>query len=146
MTVHSKLLLAIYMATSVIALVLTWVHIPHYMAEGMMSANAQFWADAIFHSNPAGRFLAIDVFFVTFSANVWMVTESRRYGIKFVWAYVLAGLIIAISVALPLFLAARELRFSSAASDELRAELKLFDVWGLVLIFAVSIGAGMLAF
>jgi len=39
-----------------------------------------------------------------------MVAEARRLGIRFVWIYVVLGLLIAISVTAPLFLVARERR------------------------------------
>ena len=49
-----------------------------------------------------------------------MVIEARRVGVKFVWAYILGGFLIAISVAFPLFLIARELRLEKSDATELR--------------------------
>ena len=42
-----------------------------------------------------------------------MIVESRRLGIRFVWAYILGALLVAASVAIPLFLLARQRRLSS---------------------------------
>ena len=46
-----------------------------------------------------------------------MVLEARKHGIKFVWAYIAGGFLIAISVTFPLFLLARELAPGQVGSD-----------------------------
>ena len=43
-----------------------------------------------------------------------MVIEARKHGVKYVWAYILGGFLIAISVTFPLFLLARELRLEKS--------------------------------
>jgi hypothetical protein len=42
-----------------------------------------------------------------------MVLEARKLGIRWVWAYVVFGVLIAISVTFPLFLIARERRLAA---------------------------------
>ena len=49
-----------------------------------------------------------------------MVIEARRLGVKYVWAYIIGGFVIAISVTFPLFLLARELRLEKSDATELR--------------------------
>ena len=49
-----------------------------------------------------------------------MVIEARRLGVKYVWAYIIGGFLIAISVTFPLFLLARELRLEKSDATELR--------------------------
>jgi hypothetical protein len=44
------------------------------------------------------------------AAAVLMVIEARKHAVRFVWLYIVGGLLIAISVTFPLFLIARELR------------------------------------
>ena len=67
---------------------------------------------------PASRSIACDILFFFLAAAIFMVIEARKYGVRFVWLYILAGATVAISVAFPLFLVARELRIG--ASDEQR--------------------------
>ena len=49
-----------------------------------------------------------------------MVIEARKHGVKYVWAYILGGFVIAISVTFPLFLLARELRLEKSDATYLR--------------------------
>ena len=49
-----------------------------------------------------------------------MVIEARKHGVKYVWAYILGGFVIAISVTFPLFLLARELRLEKSDATQLR--------------------------
>ena len=51
---------------------------------------------------------------------ILMVIEARRVGVKFVWAYIIGAFAIAISVAFPLFLIARELRLEKSDATLLR--------------------------
>ena len=51
---------------------------------------------------------------------ILIVIEARRLGVKYVWAYILGGYLIAISVTFPLFLLARELRLEKSDATELR--------------------------
>ncbi len=51
---------------------------------------------------------------------ILMVIEARKLGVKYVWAYILAGFAIAISVTFPLFLLARELRLEKSDATHLR--------------------------
>ena len=57
------------------------------------------------------------------AAVVFMVIEARRHRHPYVWAYVLGGMLIAISVTFPLFLIARERKLADAD----RASLRLLD-------------------
>ena len=68
-----------------------------------------------------------------------MVTEARRWGVGFVWLYILGGFLIAISAALPLFLIARERRI--AASDA--ARITRFDAVLLALLCIAITGLSL---
>jgi hypothetical protein len=71
-----------------------------------------FWNDA--KVTPASRSLTADLLLFGLGAVIFMVTEGRKHGVKFVWIYVAGGFVIAISVAFPLFLIARELRIGTS--------------------------------
>ena len=64
-------------------------------------------------ANPAAASLTIDLAFVCLTLVIWMVIEARRLGVRFVWAYVVLSFVIAISVTLPLFLIARQLKLAT---------------------------------
>ena len=54
------------------------------------------------------------------AAAIFMVIEARKHDFPFVWAYIVGGMLIAISVTFPLFLIARERKL--AATEEPRAK------------------------
>lgn len=64
--------------------------------------------------NPAASFLTIDVVAVAVVALIFMLAESRRLGLPRVWLYVSLTFIVAISVALPLFMIERERHLANA--------------------------------
>jgi hypothetical protein len=86
-------------------------------------------------ATPGGRSFSADLALVFLSAAIFMVSEARRRGIRFVWAYIVLGALIAISVTFPLFLIARELRIDRTAS-----QLSAVDVAGLVAVAAAIAG------
>lgn len=131
-----------YRLVAVAALLLTGVHVLPYLDAGFVDGTAAFWTDALVNTNAAGRFLAIDVLFLALAVIAWMVFESRRLAMRGVWIYVLVGLVIGISFAVPLWLAARETALIRAGSD--RAEpLGRGDLAGLFLLAAVVLASGI---
>ena len=58
--------------------------------------------------NPAASSISIDLLLFLSSASIWMVLEARKLRVRHVWAYIVFGFVIAISVTFPLFLVARE--------------------------------------
>ncbi len=48
-----------------------------------------------------------------------MVIEARKHNMRFVWAYIVGGYLVAISVTFPLFLIARELRMGTSEESRL---------------------------
>ncbi|MCP5017291.1 DUF2834 domain-containing protein [Ketobacter alkanivorans] len=132
----------LYLALGVMALVLTWVHLGSYMGKGIVDANILFWKDALFNANPASTFLAVDILFFALVGNIWMVIESRRLQMKFVWVYVAIGTFIGISFGFPLFLAMRE-KHLAAISSNTNVALKTYDVLGLLALGAVTVATGV---
>ena len=102
----SKVLCGVYGAIAIAALIATWSqNIAYFDNPG------GFLLDFLNDSKvtPASRSLTVDILLFGFAAVILMVIEARKHGVRFVWAYILGGLAIAISVTFPLFLIAREL-------------------------------------
>lgn len=92
----------------------TWSqNLAYFAGGGGPKAFAAFVLDT--KVNPASRSLGVDISVVFYAASVFMVLEARRLGVRFVWAYVIFGILVAISVTFPLFLIARELRLANPA-------------------------------
>ncbi|MFT7405448.1 DUF2834 domain-containing protein [Zhongshania sp.] len=146
MELKTRVLVSLYCVTALLALVMAWMHLPAYFGHGIVDANVQFWKDALFNANPAGRFLTVDILFLAFVCNVWMFVEGRRLGVKYLYVYVIAGIFIAISVAFPLFMAARELRVAALDSSKTGYSIKAVDVLALMFLFAITLLASIATF
>lgn len=116
MTVSRKLLCAVYAAIALVALVATWSQNIVFFRTG--GGFLEFWEAT--KVNPASRSITVDIALFLLAAAILMVIEARKHGVKFVWAYILGGFAIAISVTFPLFLLARELRLEKSGATELR--------------------------
>ncbi|CAA0080422.1 Uncharacterised protein [Zhongshania aliphaticivorans] len=146
MTITTKLLVALYSLCAVLALAMSWAHLPAYFGSGFLNANIQFWGDALFNANPAGKFLSVDILFLAFICNVWMFIEGRRLGVKYLYAYILIGVVVAISFAFPLFMAARELRLAAQEGAPADYKIKAMDAAVLILIFLITVVASVATF
>jgi len=129
MTTSRKTLCAVYGVIAIAALIATW------------SQNAAYFDDiAGFVNNfvpdlkvtRASRSFTVDILLFFLAASILMVIEARKHGVRFVWAYIVGGALIAISVTFPLFLIAREMRLATDA-----ARLKTVDVIALTLLAAL---------
>jgi hypothetical protein len=127
----SKVLCAVYAAIAAFALVATWVNGGPYI-HSPTAFLVTFWRDTA--ANGASRFAAADLVTLALSSAVLMVTEGRRHGVRFVWAYVAAGVLVDASVAFPLFLIARELRIGE------RPRLRGVDTILLAMLALVAVG------
>ena len=132
----------VYIVIGICALMLTWVHIPTYLGGGIVDANVQFWKDALINANPASTFLAVDILFLVLAVEIWMVVESRRHGIKYVWAYIALATFIGVSFAAPLFLAMREKQLAINNSNT-QVTLKGYDLVLLLLLAVITLGTGV---
>src|SRR5690348_9875572 len=116
-----RMLCNLYYAIAGIALIATWrqnLAFGREMGLGMGEMFVAFWPALL--ANRATISITVDIFLFALAAVVWMVLEARRLQLRFAWAYVVFGILIAISVTFPLFLAARERRLAvvEAASTE----------------------------
>ena len=89
--------------------------------------------------NPASRSITIDIVLFFLAAAIFMVIEARKIGVPYVWAYIVGGMLIAISVTFPLFLIARERKL--AATDQ--PGLKSVDMI-LLAAFGAMAAAGVM--
>ena len=116
MLMSRKLLCAAYAVIALVALVATWSqNISFFRTSGGFFA---FWEAT--KANPASRSITVDIALFLLAAAILMVIEARKHGVKYVWAYILGGFVIAISVTFPLFLLARELRLEKSDATQLR--------------------------
>jgi hypothetical protein len=135
MLMSRKLLCAAYVAIALVALVATWSQNILFFNGG--GSFLGFWEAA--KANPASRSVTVDIALLLLSVAILMVIEARRLGVKFVWAYILGGFLIAISVTFPLFLLARELRLEKSDATELRNidSILLAALAGFTLAFTI---------
>ncbi len=107
---RDRTLFLVYLLIALVALVGTqWALIEH-LADGR--GFVDFLQDPFV--NPASTFLALDAFIVAAAALVLMVAEGRRIALPHTWVYVVLTFAVAISVAFPLFLAARQVTMARA--------------------------------
>ncbi len=112
-----RLLCAGYAAAATLALAGTWrqnvayIHQDENPIAGFALATVRFWQDTF--ANPASRSITIDLGMLLVPLFALMIMEARRLSIRFVWLYIVFGLLVAISAAFPLFLIARERTLAS---------------------------------
>lgn len=122
-----------YALIAAVALVATW---SQNLAYGVGTSTATaFLRDTTV--TPAGRSITADILLLTLAVIVVMVIEARKHGVRFVWLYVAASLLTAISVTFPLFLIARERRLGAAGTARLRpVDTALLVVAGAAILAA----------
>jgi Protein of unknown function DUF2834 len=112
----SRVLCIVYAVIAIAALIATWSQNIAYLDKP--SGLIDFWEAT--KINPASRSITVDIALFLLAAAILMVLEARRVGVRFVWAYIIGGLLVAISVTFPLFLIARELRLSRSDPSQVR--------------------------
>ena len=131
MTIQRKTLCFIYGVIAVLALIGTWGNNIAYMDRGFLDANLMFWQDTF--ANPASRSITVDLFLLGLAVFVWMVLEARRLRMRGVWLYLIFGMLIAISVTVPIFLINRERALARDATLP-PERMTVADVFGLILV------------
>ena len=132
MSVSRRVFCAAYGVIAVLALISTWGNNLPYLQSGF----AAFWQDTL--ANPASRSITVDIFFLALVVFVWMVLEARRLAMRGVWLYLIFGMLVAISVTVPIFLINRERAMAAARPLDAAGSLHAADVAGLA---AVGLGA-----
>ena len=99
-----RLLIPLYAALSVGALVATWWHNIAFIKDG--GTLSGFLTDG--YTNHVAASLINDLWFMIGAASVFMLVDARRTGVRHVWLYLVLSAAIAVSVMFPLYLIARE--------------------------------------
>jgi hypothetical protein len=139
-----KLLCWFYGVTSLVALVGTWhQNLAYFRPEdgwllGFALATARFWPETL--ATPASTSITIDLGLLLLPLFALMIIESRRLAIRFVWIYIVLGLLVAISATFPLFLIARERRLAATGEAAAALGIRPLDAVGFAAI-AVCMGA-----
>jgi hypothetical protein len=134
----------VYGVIAAMALVGTGSQNRHYFGSpsfsNTLSAFGAFLIDT--KATPASRSIAIDIALFFLAAAVFMLLEARKIGIRFVWIYIVLGLLVAISVTFPLFLISRELKLAERRSDEppVASEPTPLDLVGLTAVAGLVLG------
>lgn len=128
-----------YALISIAAFAATWSqNLAYFGGDGGSQAFSTFWLET--KVNPASRSITVDIGFFLLAAAIFMVIEARRLAVPFVWLYILGGFLVAISVAFPLFMIAREHRLGSVDRSGTDWKLTATDIIGLLIVAAVIIG------
>ena len=112
-----RVLCGVYAFIALLALVATWRQNLAFMTPAQdpiaapVNGFAQFWLATL--TNHATTSIMVDLALLVLAAVIWMVIEARRVGVRFVWAYVVLAMLVAVSVTFPLFLIAREMRIAA---------------------------------
>jgi len=127
----SKVLCAVYGAIAIAALIATWSqNVAYFDDPGGFVLD--FFNDT--KVTPGSRSITVDFVLFGLAVAILMVIEARKHGVRFVWAYIVGGFAIAISVTFPLFLISRELRVGRTETTRLGA----IDTVLLVLLAVVA--------
>jgi hypothetical protein len=127
-----RMLCAVYVAIAALALVATWrqnLAFGQELGAGPSEMFFLFWPALLV--NRATVSITVDLFLLVLAAVFWMVLEARRLQIRRVWLYVVFGMLIAISVTFPLFLAARERRLAVLDAEATEPTPNTSDKLGL---------------
>jgi hypothetical protein len=131
-TVSRKILCVVYGVIALLALIGTWGNNLGYMHLGFVGATLVFWQETLV--NPASRSITVDIFFLGLAMFVWMILEARRLGMRGVWWYLFFGMLVAISVTVPIFLINRERALAKRESTAAAGTMHAGDMIGLVLL------------
>ena len=137
MTISRKTLCFVYAAIGILAFVGTWGNILDSLKQlGFWGGTLQFWQDVLV--NGPSRFITVDTLFLSLSIVVWMVLEARRLNIPGVWLYILFGVFIAISLAVPLFMIHRERRLAALEPGAAAGSMGTMDGVGILAMAVAS--------
>jgi hypothetical protein len=144
MTISRKALCAVYALIGALAFVGTWGNVLGLVKQhGFWQGTLVFWQDVLV--NEASRFITIDILFLGLAVVVWMVLEARRLKIPGVWLYVVFGLFIAISLAVPLFLIHRERKLAALEPNAPAGVVHLADLVGVILLMVAFMAFALIA-
>jgi hypothetical protein len=104
----------------IVCAIAIWYAVIHHSL-GVFGVIGHFFLDAL--ANPAGWFVYTDLTLMWFVVTVYMLIEARRHRIRFVWLYVIAAPLSALSVSYPAFMYVRQLTIAATRVAPRPAEL-----------------------
>jgi hypothetical protein len=134
----SPVLAILCTALALLALVGTWGHNIDYLDLGFLGANARFWSDTLV--NPASRSITADIFALALPVFYWMIAEARRLSMRGAWLYVVGSILVAISVALPVFILHRARVLGRAGEQPAQGRLNVADWIGMCALSMLTLG------
>lgn len=108
---RSKTLIWTYGLVALGALIATWIQNIRFFQQDDNGGLSGFIDGS--YANPASSSITNDLIFILVAAFVLMAVEARRLGIRHLWVYFVLSFTVAVSVAFPLFLIARERKLAS---------------------------------
>ena len=133
MTISRRALCVVYALIGLVAFVGAWGNVlGEVQRYGFWEGTVRFWQDTFVNSS--SRFITVDLLFLGLTVIVLMVLEARRLGIPGVWLYVVFGLLIAISLTVPLFMIHRERRLAALEPGAPAGAMGSADVVGLAVL------------
>ena len=137
MTVSRKALCVVYALIGGLALVGTWSNVLVAVQQyGFFDGTVRFWQDTLV--NDSSQFITVDLLFLGLTVIVWMVLEARRLRIPGVWLYIVAGLLVAISFTVPLFMIQRERKLAALEPAAAAGSFRMADVGAIAVLVLVS--------
>jgi hypothetical protein len=116
MTRSEKTLCIVYAVIAVVALAATQVNNIAFFLQPQ-NGGAVGFVFALYANSAAASFTN-DLLLYALAGCIFMVTEARRLGIRYVWVYLLLSGLIAVSVMFPLFLIARQYELSRQRASQ----------------------------
>lgn len=144
MTISRNTLCIGYALIGALAFVGTWGNVLDLLREqGFVEGTLHFWRQTLV--NGPSRFITVDLLFLALSVTVWMTLEARRLAMPWLWLYVALGLLVAISLAVPLFLIHRERRLAALEPGSSAGTPRSLDLLALGLLAIAVTAFGILA-
>jgi Terpene cyclase DEP1 len=106
----------VYLALAITGAVLPWLANLDYMQQYGSSFDLGLFVQ-LANANPAAQSLSRDLLVGASAVTIWMVSESRRLGMRHLWVVLLSSVTIAFACAAPLFLYLRERRLAELARE-----------------------------
>jgi len=107
----------IYLLIAIIGTVVPYYHFGQFLIENGLDIG-EFFNQML--ASPIASFFTWDVVISTLAVITLVMTEGRRKGMKHLWVYVLFNLTVGVSLALPAFLYARQVKLDKSSNNQLR--------------------------
>lgn len=136
MPISRKVLCAIYATIAIVGLIGTYSQGIAYFTDAVdiVPSFVHFVVDT--KVTPASRFILVETVSIFLAGAIFMRIEARKDSVRFVWAYIAVAGILSLSVGVPMFLIARELRRPTSDATHMR----VVDIVPLAAVAAVCTG------